>query len=360
MRTTETSHTVPEAIRLGGRVCKTGILAIDEQGRIVGCNEEAARLIGLESRRLLGRTTERLPPPLEQLIQETLSARTDLAGRRLAFSAIAGNPVEVSATATCSLAEDGACTGVLLALTDLAAAAAFRTGMQRLDRLASIGTLSASMAHEIKNALVAVNTFVETLLERNRDSELAGLVVRELRRVDSVLSQMLKFGGGAKPTFTKLSVRPVLENCLRLMEPQLQAKRIEGHRHFDAASDVVQGDDYQLQQAFLNLFLNAVAAMEPDGRLTVSTLTGGNPGAPSGPPDSPGPFLEVTISDTGMGMAPETLERIFEPFYSTKPQGTGLGLTITHRIIEEHHGTIRVESELAKGTTFRITLPLAT
>lgn len=360
MRTTETCHTVPEATRLVGGICKIGILAIEGQDRICGCNEEAARLVGMQSKTLLGRRTECLPTPLQQLIQETLSARADLACRRVALSSVDGTPVEVSATTTCCLAGDGACTGVLLELTDLAAAAELRAAMKRLERLASVGTLSASMAHEIKNALVAVNTFAETLVERNQDSELASLVVRELRRIDSVLSQMLKFAGGAKPIFTTLSVRPVLENCLRLMEPQFQAKRIAQSRCFEAASDVVHGDDYQLQQVFLNLFLNAVAAMEPDGRLTVSTRTGHSADAPPITPGFPNAFLEVMISDTGMGMAPETLERIFEPFYSTKPQGTGLGLTITRRIIEEHHGTIRVESELAKGTAFRITLPLAT
>lgn len=360
MQTTETRHTVPEATTLAGGVCKIGILAIDGHSRICGCSEEAARLVGMQSKTLLGRTTERLPTPLHQLIQETLSTRADLACRRVALSTLDGTPMEVSATTTCCLAEDGTCTGVLLELTDPAAAAELRAAMQRLDRLASVGTLSASMAHEIKNALVAVNTFVETLVERNRDSELATLVLRELRRIDCVLSQMLKFAGGAKPIFTKLSVRPVLENCLRLMEPQLLAKRIAQSRRFEAASDVVYGDDYQLQQVVLNLFLNAVAAMEPDGRLTVSTFTGASAAAPPTAPGSPDGSLEVVISDTGMGIPPESLERIFEPFYSTKPQGTGLGLTITRRIIEEHHGTIRVESELTKGTTFRITLPLAT
>jgi two-component system NtrC family sensor kinase len=230
--------------------------------------------------------------------------------------------------------------------------------MQRLDRLASIGTLSASMAHEIKNALVAVNTFVQDLILRNKDAELAGLVSRELRRIDSIINQMLKFAGPAKPTFARISVHRILDQSLRLIQPQLERKQIRLRRSLAARHDKVEADHYQLEQAFLNLFLNAVAAMESQGELSVLTELVHQPPAPpaTGPSES---LLQVSIGDTGVGIPSDDLPRLFEPFFTTRSQGTGLGLAITRRILLEHRARITVESELKKGTVFRILFPLA-
>lgn len=359
MPETETSQSVPEPLSLGAIACETGVVAIDGRGRICGCNKEAARLAALDADAAPGRAIEVLPPLLQELIGDTLAARSGIAGRRMILSGRDGSAVEVSATTTCCMAENGTCAGVIVVLSDIAAVAERRAGMQRLDRLASLGTLSASMAHEIRNALVAVNTFVQDLAERNRDSELAELAVQELQRIDSILRQILKSAGPAKTAFCRVSVRRVLEHSLRLMAPELQARRIELRRRFDAAQDMVQGDDYQLEQAFLNILLNAVAAMERGGHLTVSTAAAEPEERADSAAEMPGACLRVEIADTGVGMSSENLERVFEPFYTTKPQGTGLGLAITRRIVEEHGGTIRAESELAKGTTFRVTLPLA-
>jgi signal transduction histidine kinase len=230
--------------------------------------------------------------------------------------------------------------------------------IQRLDRLASIGTLSAGLAHEIKNALVAVTTFVQDLVERNKDSELAELVSRELRRIDSIVSQMLNFAGPPRPSFAVASVHGIVDQCLRLIHPQLEAKQIHLHRAFGATRDGVEGDEYQLEQALLNVFLNALAAMDAQGQLDVETSISERH-LQSAASLASGPSLFLTISDSGAGIPPENLSRLFEPFFSTKPHGTGLGLPITRRIIVEHRGEITVESELGKGTTFRIILPLA-
>jgi signal transduction histidine kinase len=128
---------------------------------------------------------------------------------------------------------------------------------------------------------------------------------------------------------------------------------------FAAARDLVEGDEYQLQQAFVNLFLNSLEAMSPQGLLTVTTedvsrsdCSGGLAG-PAGRGE-----LQVTVQDTGAGISPEHLARLFEPFFTTKPHGTGLGLPITRGIIQEHGGEITVQSELGRGTRFAIVLPL--
>ena len=262
--------------------------------------------------------------------------------------------------------------------------------LRRLERLASLGTLSAGLAHEIRNALVAMKTFVDLLLEKNQDAELAEIVRREIGRIDSIVAQMLKFAGPSMPTLAPIRLHEILDRSLRLLHHRLEAKMISLHRSYAAGSDLIRGDDYQLEQAFVNLFLNALEAMGPNGKLDVTTdLTGAEinessaqsqkraesreqraesregahgvtrPTSPLSPLPSPAGGrrqLRVRIKDSGVGIAPECMARLFEPFFTTKQNGTGLGLAITRRIIQEHGGAISVESEPNQGATFSVLL----
>jgi two-component system, NtrC family, sensor kinase len=222
--------------------------------------------------------------------------------------------------------------------------------LQRLNRLASIGILSASLAHEIKNALVPVRTYFE--LRKDAHDELTEIASQGLRRVESLVSQLLKYGGPAKSTPTLIHVHQIMDNALRLIQFQFVSKMVVLERSFAASSDCVMGDASQLEQAFSNVFLNALEAMSAGGQLTIITeLIGPDAG-------NPAPRIRVRVSDTGFGVAPEDMPRLFDTFFTTKPHGTGLGLTITRHIIQDVGGTITVESASNKGTTFTITLPL--
>ncbi len=162
-----------------------------------------------------------------------------------------------------------------LAHKDAASANNLDKNLRRLERLASLGTLSAGLAHEIRNALVAMKTFVDLLLEKNQDAELAAIVRREIGRIDSIVAQMLKFAGPSLPTLVPIRLHEILDRSLRLLHHRLEAKMISLHRSYAAGSDLVRGDDYQLEQAFVNLFLNALEAMGPNGKLDVTTdITG--------------------------------------------------------------------------------------
>jgi signal transduction histidine kinase len=223
--------------------------------------------------------------------------------------------------------------------------------MQRLDRLANLGMLSAGMAHEIKNGMVAIKTFVDLLLEKNQDAELGEVVRHELRRINAIVSQMLRMAAPASANFKILRVHEVLNHSLRLLQPQVSGKLITVKKNYRAESDAMRGDDAQLQQTFMNLFLNALEAMGPNGTLAISTeIADGENGARS---------LKIKIQDTGAGIAPENLAHLFEPFFTTKKNGTGLGLAICQRIAMEHHGAIEVQSESGKGSTFSISLPMS-
>jgi signal transduction histidine kinase len=227
--------------------------------------------------------------------------------------------------------------------------AASEEKIQRLDRLASLGLLSAGMAHEIKNGMVAVKTFIDLLAKKNPDAELTEMVGRELQRINGIVTQMLRFAAPKSALFTTVKIHEALDLSLRLLQHQISVKLISLKRDYRAVPDTVRGDDAQLQQAFTNLLLNALEAMGMNGTLTVSTeIVDGENGRRA---------LRIQIQDTGVGITPENLPRMFEPFFTTKTNGTGLGLTISHRIALEHHGRIEVQSEMNKGSTFSISLP---
>jgi signal transduction histidine kinase len=216
--------------------------------------------------------------------------------------------------------------------------------LRRLDRLASLGLVSASVAHEIKNGLVAITTFVELLLEKNEDREMAGVVQRELKRIDSLVTQMLRFAAPKPSALASVNVHHLLDRSLRLLEHQMNGRRIALKREYRAIPGTILGDESQLQQAVMNLLLNAVEAMSGGGELALAT-------------ESAGGRLKIFIHDTGGGIAPENLPHLFEPFFTTKLNGTGLGLAICRRVAEEHHGVIEVRSHAGKGATFILSLP---
>ena len=333
-----------------------GIIIINEKKKVVTLAGEAAKMLGLKARQTLPQPLEILPAPLAKIARSTLASGRIVKDRRVEIP-IAGTGPLALAVSVVPLQPGRKSSGVALVLRDVSCAERLEHDMQRLDRLATIGTLSASMAHEIKNALVAGKTFIELLVEKNQDAELAGIVHREMDRIDSIVSQMLKFAGPPKPSFTPIRLHEILEHSLRLVQSQMTGKSITLHRLFQAAPDLAKGDDYQLQQAFVNLFLNALEAMPPKGLLTVSTEKISAPARAASPQDSTEAALRITIQDTGAGITPENLARLFDPFFTTKPSGTGLGLPITRRIIQEHGGMITVESLLHKGTTFSVVLP---
>lgn len=222
--------------------------------------------------------------------------------------------------------------------------------LQRLDRLANLGTLSAGIAHEIKNGLVAIRTFVQLMAEKSEDRELAVTVDRELRRIDSLISQMLRFAAPKPAAFATVRIQEVLDESLRLLQHQIDEKAISLTRDYQANPGVVEGDEAQLQQVVMNLLLNALEAMTVNGALTVSTsLTPAQDGGTS--------RLKIRVQDTGMGIQKENLERIFEPFFTTKRNGTGLGLAISQRIVWEHQGQIEAQSQPGQGAAFIISLP---
>jgi len=339
---------LPELARVLGNSLGGGVLLLGAAGQRRAFSREAARLLGWEEA-----GPRDLPPALLELAAKALAEGVATGPRLLKGNAAGTRAVTLRALAL--PAEPGrADAGVVVVLNDWTGVQQLEQQVRQLDRLANVGTLAASMAHEIRNALVAGKTFMDLLLEKHHDAELVEVVRREMGRIDTIVGRMLKFTGPTRDSHAPVSLHEVLEHSLRLVQPKLEAESIALTKSFNAATDIVKGNDRELQQAFVNLLLNALEAMGPQGTLTVSTES--PPAAPYPPPADPR-RLRVSIRDTGVGISPEQLPRLFEAFFTTKPSGTGLGLAITHRIVQEHAGTIQVESQPGQGSTFHILLP---
>ena len=342
----------------------TGVIAAGADGRITVFNNEAGQITGAKSEELLDRPVDDLPASLRELVRETLRSGERQEDRELILEAEEGSVV-VRASSSVFHGQQGEMLGVLVVLTDITALKRLELQIRRSDRLASLGTLSAGMAHEIKNPLVSIKTFAQLLPERYQDSDFretfSNLIGHEIDRIDSLVNQLLRFARPAKPVLQPMHVHAVLEKSLQLLGHRLYQKEIKLTRSWRADVDTIRADADQLEQVFLNFFLNAMDAMKRGGEMIVSTEI--RPAdewvaAISGTNGDVHEILRITIRDNGEGIKSEDIPHVFDPFFTTKDYGTGLGLSVVHGIIQEHGGQIEVESELAKGTSFHILLPL--
>lgn len=327
--------------------CVCGVLSLEPGGAITFVSPEAEKMLRLPPGKA---TLAVLPPALQTLVQECQANGHAINDHKLFLDAERGNGSSISVTVMPAAARDKK---IMVLLKDFSSTKKLEHSLRRLDRLASAGTLSAGMAHEIRNALVAVKTFVDLLLEKNKEEELAEIVSQEMVRMVSMVSQILKFAVPAHPVFTMISVHKILDRTLLLAQHRVEGRQVTFERNLLAETDMLDGDAHQLEQAFVNLLLNGVEAISAHGTLAVRTeLVPGEEG------QLPKRWMRIRISDSGAGITPENMSRLFEPFFTTKQNGTGLGLAVTRRIIEEHNGTIQVESQAGEGTTFTVMLPM--
>ncbi len=347
----------------------SGVIAAGTDDRITVFNNEAGQITGLNPQELLDGSLGVLPPELSDPLVATLRTGERQEDRELRLH-VGKNDVIIRASTSIFHGQDREVLGALMVLTDITAIKRLEHQIRRSDRLASLGTLSAGMAHEIKNPLVSLKTFAQLLPERYQDSDFrdtfSNLIGHEIDRIDSLVNQLLRFARPAKPILKPLHAHEILEKALTLVGHRLYQKDIKLTRLWQADVDTIHGDADQLEQVFLNFFLNAMDAMKTQGELTVTTgiltdeqLVGAR--RENGQRNGHGQgneALRITIRDSGEGIRAEDLPHVFDPFFTTKDYGTGLGLSVVHGIIQEHGGQIEVESELEKGTAFHILLPL--
>ena len=227
------------------------------------------------------------------------------------------------------------------------------------EKLAALGKLSAGIAHEIRNPLTSIKILIHSLVDEmatpaSREKDLA-VIETEIEQVNKIIKQFLDFARPRPPSLEPIDVRKVLEETLALIVYEMEAQEVLLEREYAPGLPPVPMDREQMKQVFLNLLLNAIQAMEQGGKLKVATaLKHPVPGA------NRGSFAKISFQDTGKGIPEDVKGKVFEPFYSTKEGGIGLGLSIAQRIVEEHGGEIRLESSPGKGTVFYLTIPYGT
>ncbi len=227
--------------------------------------------------------------------------------------------------------------------------------MRRADRLASLGTLTAGLAHEIRNPLVAIKTLTQLLPERIDDEEFRkdflAIASGEVDRISSLVNELLEFARPTKPQLQYENLSEIMDGMVLLISTEVKKQNLEITSEYGENIPPVPIDREQIKQVFLNILLNAIEATDEGGMVGVEIRTFAT--------EKGERFVQVEIRDTGRGIPEEHLDNIFTPFFTTKKKGSGLGLSNAHQIIQEHGGTITVESRVGKGSSFCINLPVS-
>ncbi len=224
--------------------------------------------------------------------------------------------------------------------------------MERADRLASVGEMSTGLAHEIKNPLAGISGAISVLADdfpqEDPRREIVREVLEQITRLDKTATDLLHFGRPGTPEFTYVDINTLVNKTLFFIDQHPEARKVTRVKDLSREIPLVWVDEKQIQQVLFNLIVNAVQAMKGQGTLTIRTAICEKESRR---------FLEIQVRDTGPGIAPGEIERIFVPFHTTKTQGTGLGLPISRQLLEQHGGTIRVESRFGEGAAFIVELP---
>ena len=251
---------------------------------------------------------------------------------------------------------NGELIGLIHVIRDITQRRRVEEALQRAEQLKMVGELAAGLAHEIKNPLAGIKGSIQVLVETasiaEEDRSLILKAIDEIKRIDILLKSLLNFAKPPKLHLMATDVNDLLDKAvaLSLKHPSLSpggSKTINVLKDFDPDIQEIMADPMQLQQVFLNLMFNAIEAMPKGGAIAVKTFL-----------DDSDNVLRIAISDTGKGMEPQMLDQIFQPFFTTKRKGSGLGLSICQRLVDQHEGTLSVESAPGKGTVFTILLPV--
>jgi len=243
--------------------------------------------------------------------------------------------------------------GRLIIVDDITERVELEAQLAQSDKLSSIGLLAAGVAHEVNTPLAVISSYAQMLSKQLQGDSAKGAllekITRQTFRASEIVNNLLNFSRTTGAEFGDVDVNKVIADTLTLLDHQFKTSKVRVEAAFSPALPAIFGNPGRLQQVFLNLFLNAKDAMVNGGTLRVATANGDG--------------VSVVVSDTGSGIAPEHIHKIYDPFFTTKTsregqaRGTGLGLSVTYGIIQEHAGKIRVESSEREGTTFYLDFP---
>ncbi len=327
----------------------SGVLIFDPAGKITYANPEIKLIMARQFPEGWNPfdENEKLPGRLNELMVDVLKTNITLENEKVKIKTTgATRIVEVNAFPFRN--EGGSMLGTAFFIKDVTQISALEEQLKRADKLSAIGVLAAGVAHEIRNPLTGMKMIVQLLDgEFSADDsrrEPLGIIQREIDRLESIVGNLLDFAKPSKPKAIDVAPAKVVEDCYQLIKNQLNKQGVSFETHVMKDCPWVTGDPDQLKQVFINIMTNAIYALGQGGRLTVNI-------------DSREDHVVVAFEDTGTGIPAERLPDIFNPFMTTKEDGTGLGLSMAQRIIEEHGGRIEVQSVFGEGSTFTVFLP---
>lgn len=331
---------------------RSGVVTTDLQGRIYTFNAAAAEITGYDQADLRGQDASIFFGELKEIIADSLAnaGATDASPRFEADCLTAeGLRLRLGFSVSPLFSDVGDTTGIVITFQDLTHIRALEETSRRQDRLAAIGRMAASIAHEIRNPLAAMRGSIQMLRaemeEESTETELMEIILRESDRLNRIISDFLNYARPRSITQSQVDVGEVLRRTFTLLRNSAEIN--ESHvikEDVPVMPVLLNADSEQLQQVFWNLARNALQSMPAGGTLRGAVQ------------NQAGNRLRIAFSDTGRGMSPQQVERLFEPFSSTTG-GTGLGLSIVYQIIRDHGGTINVRSREGRGTTITIELP---
>ena len=334
-----------------------GVMALDMEDRVESWNAQMEVMYALPRWQALTQSVANIFP--SEFVEEFYRVRqnpgiNNLYKFRLATPA--GETRTVNVAIAPLVTRKFQVVGRLVIMDDITERVELENQLSQADKMTSIGLLAAGVAHEVNTPLAVISSYTQMLTKQLQgDPQKSGLldkITRQTFRASEIVNNLLNFSRTSGTEFTNVDINKIITDTLALLEHQFKTAKVEVVSDLTPGISAIEGNAGRLQQVFLNLFLNAKDAMVGGGKLKVAT--------------SNGDLVSVRVSDTGSGIAPEHIQRIYDPFFTTKTapkegqnRGTGLGLSVTYGIIQEHAGKIRVDSEPGVGTTFALDFPLS-
>lgn len=341
-----------------------GVIVLDSDGLITLMNPVAEELAGFSSRISCKQPFAGLfrhEETLVEMVQKSSGSGMSISDHENIALKRGGRIIPLSVTVSPLLMADGAMAGTIILLRDLTNIRELEEAVRKGDRLSTLGTLAAGLAHEIKNPLGGIRGAAQLLeMEMSEDDELrecTGVILKEVQRVNRIVEELLDLSSPRSLSLKPVNLHKILAHVVFLQQQAVEGQPVTFQRNLDPSIPPILADEGRLTQLFLNLVKNAVEALDGSGIVEISSrIVSEYSMTQKGERRSR--MVSIEVADNGTGMEPERIEQLFTPFYTTKERGTGLGLAICQKIVAEHRGMIRVDSEPGRGTVFTILLPL--
>jgi PAS domain S-box-containing protein len=337
-----------------------GIITIDFNADITFINTSALLVAEYTFKELVNTPLKNLFVDKEEanvIIDALINKRSMFESKEVNLQTRTGKIIPIGFSSTFLKNQNSAYEGVIISFRDLTNLISFRTQIERMDRLATLGEVSAGIAHEIRNPLAGIKTSAQVLEESfgpgDFRAELVKRLVKEIDRSNELLKKFFNFARPGKPKFDYTQVEMLVDGVYLLLASKMKKKNIIFTKIFADDLPEVYVDENQIEQVLINLYMNAIDAMHDGGKLVVRTSQ-----MEQKIKEDRQTMVRVDIEDSGFGIDTKNMERIFNPFFTTKSDGVGLGLSISSRLIEENGGKMEVQSTVGKGTKFSLYLPI--